>query len=151
MEFLNSSRSISISRVLVWLFGLCLAALDVGIWPVSRELCRVMPFFSQSDGIFLIVCLYLCNIPGFWLLCCMDRLLLNLRRGEVFEDKNVALLGRISICCFAACLVCLAGCWRIYTLAAVALAAGFMGLIVRIVRDVFAQAVPMRSELDLTV
>lgn len=50
MDFLNSSRSISISRALVWLFGLCLVALDVGIWPVSRELCRVMPFFSSRTA-----------------------------------------------------------------------------------------------------
>ena len=42
-------------------------------------------------------------------------------------------------------------CPRIYLLGFVAAAAGFMGLVVRIVRNVFAQAIPMRDELDLTV
>ena len=33
----------------------------------------------------------------------------------------------------------------------IAIAAGFMGLIVRIVKNVFEQAITMKDELDLTV
>ena len=43
------------------------------------------------------------------------------------------------------------GCARIFFLGFVALAAGFVGLIVRIVKNVFSAAIDMRSELDLTV
>ena len=81
----------------------------------------------------------------------MEKLLKNLRDGRVFVEDNVSLLRRIARCCYAACLLCLALCPRIYLLGFVAVAAGFMGLVVRIVRNVFAQAIPMRDELDLTV
>ena len=78
-------------------------------------------------------------------------LLRNLRQGIVFDSRNVRLLGIVSICCFIACAVCLVGCARIFFLGFVALAAGFVGLIVRIVKNVFSAAIDMRSELDLTV
>ena len=151
MEEMKDMRSIVLSRALVWLFGIALAGLDVAVWPIGRALTGLLPFFDRSDSVFLAVCLYLCNVPGYGLLVCMDRLLRNLRQGEVFVEKNVGLLRCISRCCLGACLICGAGCLRIYSLAVIALAAGFMGLVVRIVQNVFAQAVPMRSELDLTV
>ena len=118
---------------------------------ITRSAVRVLPVFDGGDAVLLKVCLYVCNVPGFILLYCMDVLLRNLHRGQVFESKNVRLLKVISVCCFIACVVCLAACPRIYSLGFVALAAGFMGLIVRIVKNVFAKAIPMRDELDLTV
>lgn len=144
-------RSIAISRGLLRLFALALAVLDWAIWPISAFLRKTMPLFTQSDAYILAVCLYLCNVPGFLLLYDMERLLKNLRNGKVFVPENVSLLRRISWCCFIAALLCLAGCLRIRVLGCITIAAGFMGLVVRIVRNVFAQAIPMRDELDLTV
>lgn len=151
MEESKDCRSISLSLFLVRLFAIAFAALDIAIWPISGALRQVLPFFGQADAVLLTVCLYLCNVPGFWLLRCMGVLLRNLRKGKVFVEGNVQLLRQISLCCFGACAICFAGCFRIYSLGVIALAAGFMGLVVRIVKNVFAQAVPMRDELDLTV
>lgn len=151
MESRRDAGSILLSRVLVWVFAGLLLALDWVVWPLSREMIRVLPVFDSGDAVLLKVCLYVCNVPGFLLLYCMDVLLRNLHRGQVFEQKNVRLLKIISVCCFAACIVCLAACPRIYSLGFVALAAGFVGLIVRIVKNVFSKAIPMRDELDLTV
>ena len=114
-------------------------------------LTRYLPILHSNWDTMLIVCLYVCNVPGFVLIFCMDKLLRNLRQGIVFDSRNVRLLGIVSICCFIACAVCLVGCTRIFFLGFVALAAGFVGLIVRIVKNVFSAAIDMRSELDLTV
>ena len=81
----------------------------------------------------------------------MDKLLRNMRQGKVFEDDNVRLLKNISICCFVVSVISLSLCTRIYSLGIVALMTAFMGLIVRIVKNVFSSAIAMRSELDLTV
>lgn len=151
MEQRNDAGSILLSRILVWVFGALILVLDWAVWPLSQVLMRVLPVFDGGDAVLLKVCLYVCNVPGFILLYCMDVLLRNLHRGQVFESKNVRLLKVISVCCFIACVVCLAACPQIYSLGFVALAAGFMGLIVRIVKNVFAKAIPMRDELDLTV
>lgn len=145
------TRAIPLSRGLLCLLAMALAGLDWAVWPIVSIMQEAMPFFSQRDGHLLILCLYLCNIPAIVLLCAMNRLLKNLQAGDVFIPANVRLLHRIALCCFIACVLCLAGCLCFLPLGIVSIAVGFMGLIVRIVRDVFAQAVPMRDELDLTV
>lgn len=144
-------RSIRLSLALVWIFALALLLADGMIWPLSALFLKSMPFFNKTDRYFLIGCLYLCNIPGFTLLLSMGKLLKNLDGDRVFVPENVGILRRVSICCFAACLICFAGGFFVYMLFLVSAAAGFMGLIVRIVKNVFQEAIPMRDELDYTV
>ena len=147
----KKDSGILFSRVLVWVFGLLILILDWAVWPISRWLMRFIVDMQYRDTVLLIICLYVCNAPGFVLLWCMDQLLRNLRQGKVFEDDNVRLLKNISICCFVVSVISLSLCSRIYSLGIVALMTAFMGLIVRIVKNVFSSAIAMRSELDLTV
>ena len=51
----------------------------------------------------------------------------------------------------AACLLCLVSAWYYLPWLLVAVAAGFMALIVRIVKNCFAQAAAMKDELDFTI
>ena len=147
----KKDSGILFSRVLVWVFGLLILILDWAVWPISRWLMLFIVDMQYCDTVLLIICLYVCNVPGFVLLWCMDKLLRNLRQGKVFEDDNVRLLKKISICCFVVSVISLSLCSRIYSLGIVALMTAFMGLIVRIVKNVFSSAIAMRSELDLTV
>ena len=147
----KKDTGILFSRVLVWVFGLLILILDWAVWPISRWLMRFIVDMQYRDTVLLIICLYVCNVPGFVLLWCMDQLLRNLRQGKVFEDDNVRLLKNISSCCFVVSVISLSLCSRIYSLGIVALMTAFMGLIVRIVKNVFSSAIAMRSELDLTV
>ena len=147
----KKDSGILFSRVLVWVFGLLILILDWVVWPISRWLMLFIVDMQYCDTVLLIICLYVCNVPGFVLLWCMDKLLRNLRQGKVFEDDNVRLLKNISICCFVVSVISLSLCSRIYSLGIVALMTAFMGLIVRIVKNVFSSAIAMRSELDLTV
>ena len=147
----KKDSGILFSRVLVWVFGLLILILDWAVWPISRWLMLFIVDMQYCDTVLLIICLYVCNVPGFVLLWCMDKLLRNLRQGKVFEDDNMGLLKNISICCFVVSVISLSLCSRIYSLGIVALMTAFMGLIVRIVKNVFSSAIAMRSELDLTV
>ena len=147
----KKDSGILFSRVLVWVFGLLILILDWAVWPISRWLMLFIVDMQYRDTVLLIICLYVCNVPGFVLLWCMDQLLRNLRQGKVFEDDNVRLLKNISICCFVVSVISLSLCARIYFLGVVALMTAFMGLVVRIVKNVFSTAIAMRSELDLTV
>lgn len=151
MEQRNDAGSILLSRILVWVFGALILVLDWAVWPVSRWLMLFIVDMQYCDTVLLIICLYVCNVPGFMLLWCMDKLLRNLRQGKVFDGDNVGLLKNISICCFVVSIISLSLCSRIYFLGIVALMTAFMGLIVRIIKNVFSSAIAMRSELDLTV
>ena len=66
--------------------------------------------------------------------------------------ENVTALRRISWCCAGAAVLCLAAvfiCYRPF--AVLAAAAGFMALLVRVLKNAFAQAVRMKNELDYTI
>ena len=73
----------------------------------------------------------------------------------MFVEENVKLLRAISWCCFGAAAATLVGgaaAVKLFLpLLVLAAAAAFMGLIVRIVKNVFQQAITMKSELDLTI
>lgn len=152
----NKDKSITLSRILLAVFAAALVLLDLLCLYVAvsgRPLAlRLAAFFSRSKILQFTACAYLCSVPGFWLLCSMNTLLKHIQSASVFTMENVKLLRRVSYCCFAAALICLvfaiAG---ILSLSIIAVAAGFVGLIVRIVKNVFQQAIAMKDELDFTV
>ena len=146
----NENRSILLSRVLLLLFAAALTALDlVCLWASLRSPGVVFP---REKILAFTACLLLCNAPGFRLLWCMNRLLKNLQAARVFLPENVRLLRTVSYCCFFAALLCAVfAAGFLVTLWIVVMAAGFVGLIVRIVKNVFEQAIVMQDELDLTV
>ncbi len=150
MQDWPKNKSILYSRVGVVLFALALAALDVGGYPIVRWFGgqRHLPW-QNSAGILGV--LYACSVFGWILLWAMWKLLGNLHRGLVFTEDNLRLLRRISLCCAAAAVLCAAGCVFYLPLLIPVLAAGFMALIVSIVRSVFRTALEMKHELDLTV
>lgn len=148
----TNNNSLTLSRVLVGAFAACLLALDVGGWWLLRWLtAAISGGAGQRDFVTLVVCLYLGSVPAYALLLSMNRLLANLQAGQVFTEGNVKLLRRVSLCCFAGGIICLLGGAQIFSLLFITLAAFFVGLIVRIVENVFRQAISMKDELDFTV
>ena len=90
-------------------------------------------------------------VPAYAALVQLYRLLQRLSRGEVFVAGNVRCLRIISWCCFAAAVVFAASSlyslsWTVLTVAAL-----FGGLILRVVKNVFAAAVALQDEQDLTI
>lgn len=95
---------------------------------------------------------YVCAALAFVTLYNLYRFLDRLQKGRVFVARNVTALRRISWCCALAGVVCLATGVVIYLpYAFLGVAAGFMALIVRVVKNAFEQAIRMKAELDLTI
>jgi hypothetical protein len=99
----------------------------------------------------LMVILYCECAPALAALVSLDRLLKNIRAGQVFTDGNVRLLRVISWSCFAAAVLALAAAKYYALLIAVAMAAAFMGLILRVVKNVIEEAVVIKEENDYTI
>ncbi len=87
------------------------------------------------------------------LLLFLFKLLSNISRKKVFENSNTVCLRLISWCCFA--VSALLFLWGFFTdLEVIFLAgfvAGFMGLILRVLKNVFDEAVSIREENDYTI
>lgn len=146
-------RSIFLSRGLLVLFTAALILLDLRFqwfWEwISGA--GILGTPDSTDRALFLGCLFGCSVPAYVLLCSMHFLLKHIQEGNVFTAQNIRLLGIVSLCCFLAALFCLGLSWRFPVLLVVTAAAGFVGLIVRIVKNVFQQALSMKDELDLTV
>ena len=144
-------KSIVLSLVCVTFFALALLALDAGVWWLARTFFVVLRAKPVRYAVYTTVSVYLCSVPAWLTLWSLWRLLGNLRRGAVFTEENVRLLRRVSWCCAIAALLTALNGFYYLPYFFVAVAEGFMALIVRIVKNAFQEAAAMRSELDLTI
>ena len=119
----SKDRSIALSRGCGVLFMVLLAALDIGCYWAVRWFIGLR-FMPWQSGVLMMVTIYLCSGFG-WVL--------------------------LVRCCVGAGAVCLVSCLYYLPFIAVAIAAGFMALLVRIVKNIFQQAIDMKAELDLTI
>ena len=78
-------------------------------------------------------------------------LLLFVRKDEVFTQKSVALVRGVSWCCICLGLIFMAIGMYFYIAWAVAFAALFLGICIRVVKNVIEQATEIKQENDLTV
>lgn len=78
-------------------------------------------------------------------------LLLRVRRELVFTDKSVALIRAVSWCCFALGAVFLGLGFYFQLSLIVAFLAVFLGLCIRVVKNVIERATEIKNENDLTV
>ncbi len=151
-EFENEHRSLRLSQMLVLLFGGLVVAMDAtGPWLVRFVCVNVV----QHSGIWfelpLLICLYVCSIPAYVTLVNLFRLLGNIQKDQVFVEENVRRMRRVSFCCGVVAVACLLCSVAWISLLVVALAAAFMALLVRVIKNVFVRAIRMKDELDLTI
>jgi len=98
--------------------------------------------------------MYGCLAFGIAALIILLCLLGDIRRGDVFTTANVMRLRLISYCGFAIMLACVVGAviapmHAFFTL--VALVAGFMGLLMRVIKNVIESARLLKEDADYTI
>ena len=148
----SSIKSVKLSLICTRCVIVLVVACAVGLPKMMDRYLEYAGIYSnmmQADP--LMVILYVCCIPAMVALICLDRLLANIKREEIFTDKNVKLLRIISWCCFAVSIIfACAGKYYLLFIAA-AIAAAFIGLILRVVKNVIERAKEIKSENDFTI
>ena len=148
----NGEKSIILRKLCVLLFmGLLLAAVVTAPW-----LTHWFVEFSQAglkgeEAVYFMTTIYVGFVPAAFLLYSLFKLLRRIETGQVFTAENVELLRRISWSCFVGAGVALISLFYYYPWFFIAVAAAFMGLIVRVVKNVVAQAVELKDEADYIV
>lgn len=141
-----NDKSLLLSRVCVYAFAAILAVLVAGApW--------IWPFILHRTGVvrLYITVTYVSAVPAGVVLYCLHRLLASAAAADVFTDANVARLRAVSWCLAAAAAVYAVGGffdWYLFVLAA---AAAFVALIVRVLKNVLAEAVELKRENDFTI
>ena len=108
---------------------------------------------SQSEDISFIitVVLYVLVIPAITTLSAMYLLLKSIVRNDIFTLKNVRYLNVITVCLFIVGIICGVTAFMTSFFAFISIPFLFMGLVLLVLRNVFSQAVEIKSENDLTV
>lgn len=147
----NGEKSLALTKLCILLFlGLLLAAVVSAPW-----LTRWFVGFSQAGlegtAAYFMATIYVGFVPAAYLLYSLLVLIRRIDVGQVFIAANVELLRRISWSCFLGAVIALVSVLYYSPWFFVAVAAAFMGLIVRVLKNVFAQAVELQDESDYTV
>ncbi|MGE5678423.1 MAG: DUF2975 domain-containing protein [Pseudomonadota bacterium] len=147
----SGKKSISLSKFCVLAFEVLL----VGTVASAPWLVRWLLDFSRADlagkEIFFLSTIYSGSIPAAVLLFCLYRLLHHIELDKVFIHANVEYLRRIAWSSFGGAIICFASTTYYLPWIFVAVAAAFMGLIVRVVKNVIEQAVELKNESELTI
>ena len=115
--------------------------------------CVLVLFRENSQFYCQLFCIvvYVSAAPSAVLLLYLNRLLSRIHKGEFFSEANIFSLRLISWCSFCVAIVTLLAGLFYLSFLLVAVAFAFIGLIVRVVKNVFEQALAIKEENDLTV
>lgn len=146
----NQNKSMQLSKICIYLFMVILAAVCVLAPRLFGTLLELRGESMAKLPLFLIT-VYTAAVPAAAALWDLRRLLGNISRGDVFLACNVALLRRLSWYCIAAGLIFFASGFFYLPFFLLSIAAAFVGLILRVVKNVFSEAVALKDENDYTI
>jgi len=143
----NRHKSVMLSKVFVVFFAAMILAMYG--YCIFRIFVPAPYQIAEFSAIKIIICI--CSIPAWAALYGIWQILKRMQSTTVFSRENVRSMRLISWCCMMVAVICFFSAAAFPMLLLVSSAAAFMGLIVRIVKDAFQQALEMKDELDYTV
>ncbi len=147
----SRSQSIVLSKVCIIIALLVLAGGAIGLPSIVDGIVRRRGLEIAEARIYFYASFYSLLIPAVIALINLYRLLANISREDIFVTSNVHYLRWISWACYLAALISLLSFCYYLPFIILAGGAGFMGLILRVVKNVFAEAVYIKEENDFTI
>ena len=144
----NDKKSLLLSKCCVILF---MALLVISAAFAPRGVGVFFRYMTENRRTLFLITLYLGSIPAGALLVFMLILLHRIGSGQVFISENTGSLRKISWCCFIGAAISLASSFYWIPWLAVGIAAAFMGLIVRVIKNMVAKAVSLQDDADFTI
>ncbi|MBP5606432.1 MAG: DUF2975 domain-containing protein [Ruminiclostridium sp.] len=145
----TKKRSLTLSIILTWIMLIFTCSL-LFLIPIITQWYDLV---SGKEPIMIVldIAFYLSDIFVIIALWELNILLKNISAQELFTDRNTKCVRIISWCCFgvSAVFACLAF-WRLLALL-VAFIAAFVGVILRVVKNMLAAAAELREENDYTI
>ncbi len=152
----NQLKSAKLSLIVCWIamvmFAGCLLAMPVIFNLYFMDYRGFTPIvMTRGFKIVMLTCMYLGVLLAICALYGLIKLLNNITKEKVFVSDNVTFLRIISWCCFGAAIVTVVASFEYFPVIVISIAAAFVGLILRVVKNVMQSAVEIREENDLTI
>lgn len=144
-------RNVSmLASIIVTTMLLALVVVAVFMLPQIMQVYSIMR--GGIDVTSLMVALYISSVPGIICIFSLLKLLFNIRKNEIFVKQNVTILQVLSYCCLFVGIEYIAICYSRYiAMIFVGFAAIFIGIILRVIKNVFDKAIEIREENDYTI
>lgn len=150
----TKTKSLFLSRILTYAAGgvfLILTFFVPALVKYYESVSADAGLFKGSIFIPMCVGLYTAELFGLIALVALNRLLVNISKETVFAMENIACLRCISwMCMLASCAFTFIALWRIIFIMP-ALFAAMLGLVLRVLKNVFEKAIEIKSENDFTI
>ncbi|MBQ7782649.1 MAG: DUF2975 domain-containing protein [Oscillospiraceae bacterium] len=146
----KENRSIRLTSLLIKI-AIVLCTISLFLMPYAADVYAVVSIQKDNVTIPLLVTFYSCAAVGFVILFVLHKLVTNIEKHKVFIEDNVKLLRILSYCCFIISIITLIFA-RLRILAfIITFAAAFIGLILRVIKNCFTEAIAIREENDFTI
>ncbi len=146
---IRKNRSLKLSIAFTTFFTILLSFLTFSApWSVNI-ICKVFHHEHLTD--FLLFMTYLAIPAGWGALIMLYKILFNVKNKKVFIDENVKVLTILSWLCFYVGIISMVGAFLFVAFVLVSLSALFIGLIVRVVRNIIEEAILLKEDSDLTI
>lgn len=153
----NRKRSVTLSIIVCFAFTVILTAgLFLGPWAVNMWFGIYRGWKEGGVALKTITtlfcaCYYPSSVFAYITLYSLLKLLFNIKKGDIFITANAKYLRRISWCCFAVAAITFVGGIFYVPFGFIAIAAAFVGLMLRVVKNVMQNAVEIKTENELTI
>ncbi len=153
----NRKRSVTLSIVVCFIVaavltvGLFLAPAGMKMWfVIYRGWSENGDALKQTLTLFK-ACFYPSAAFAYVTLYSLLKLLFNIKKEKIFIAQNVKCLRLISWCCYGVAVITFVGGCFYIPFGVVAIAAAFIGLMLRVVKNVMQAAVEIKNENELTI
>ena len=153
----NSKKSAQLSIVVCFILAVVLLGFVVaGHWIFELYMTAFRGFSPTGEAIKMLktvfgCCFYPSAVFAAIILYSLLKLLYNIKNDKVFIAQNVTYLRIVSWCCYVIALITFVGGFFYMPFMFVALAGGFVGMLLRVLKNVMQSAVSIREENDLTI
>ncbi len=153
----TNKKSIGLSLAVCFIVSaLLLLLVFTGPWLFELYMTSYRGFAPNGHTILYLknvfgACFYPCAVFSAVILYSLIKLLFNIKSDEVFTLQNVKYLKTISWCCVAIALITFVGGYFYMPFMFVAMAGGFVGVLLRVLKNVMQTALELREENDLTI
>ena len=152
MEVFMKYNSLKMTSLIITIFMVVSICSLIFAYPISLWFCDFSHSVDAEGKVFYFtITLLLGFIPAFTSLVCLKKLVKAIENDDTFTLKNIKLLNIISKCCSVACLLCFVSAIYYIVWCFVGVAAGFMALLIRVIKDTFIRAYEIKTENDLTI
>ena len=145
----NSDKSLVLSIICVKIFFIIGIIFCIGGYPITKQ---YVAYIEQPNTFYtILIAGYLCLLIAFFIFSILHKLLKNIQRDMVFCDENIQYLRKLSWLCMAVALVSIVSSIGYIAFLLVSIVFAFIALILRVVKNVMAEATLLKQENDFTI